>query len=130
MCVTLVGCATTRQPEVGQLFQRDAATIEFVRQEDNGSVNIVPCTLILSNNQKVTLSGGDRASLSVAPGNFYVTALSIDPYTPDLSERAWRSPRTKFRVAAKETLRVFVDPASSGSTYTGGWTIHAADAKL
>jgi hypothetical protein len=110
-----------------QPAQRGVATIEFERQEDNGSVNIVPCTLVLSDHQKITLSGGERAAVSISPGSCYVTAFSIDPYSPHSDERAWRSPRMIFEVASGERLRVVVEPASSGSTYTGRWTIHAAN---
>ena len=108
-----------------QPAQRGVATIEFERQEDNGSVNIVPCTLVLSDHQKITLRGGERAVVSVRPGTLYVTAFSIDPYSPHSSGRAWRSPRMKFQAVSGESLRVIVEPASSGSKYTDGWTIHA-----
>ena len=113
-----------------QPVQRGIATIEFERQEDNGSVNIVPCTLVLSDDQKIVLSGGERAVISIAAGSFYVAAFSIDPYSPHSDERAWRSRRRRFRVAERETLRITVEPASSGSTYTGGWIIHAANHAL
>src|SRR5215212_10088998 len=94
---------------------RDAvATIEFGRQEDNGSMNIVPSTLVLSDHQTITLLGGERAVVSVAPGSFYVRAFSVDPYSPESDARAWRSPRTRFHVGSEETLRVFIQPASVG----------------
>jgi len=109
---------------------RGVATIEFDRQEDNGSVNVVPCTLVLSDGQTVTLRGGERAVVSVRSGTFHVTAFSVDPYTPHSDERAWRSPRVRFHTASGERLRVFVEPASSGSTYTGGWVIHAANKSI
>jgi len=115
------GCSHLRPVHDG------VATIEFERQEDNGLVNIVPCTLVLSDHQTITLGGGERASLSVSAGSFHITAFSIDPYSPHFDERAWRSPRTTFQLASGETLRVFVEPASSGSTYNGGWTIRAAN---
>ena len=108
-----------------QPAQRGVATVEFERQENNASVNIVPCTLVLSDHQTITLCGGERAVVSVSPGSFYVTAFSIDPYSAHSGARAWRSPRTRFHVASGERLRVFVEPASSGSTYTRGWSIHA-----
>jgi len=73
------------------------------------------------------LSGGERAVVLVSRGRFYVAAFSVDPYSPDSDAMAWRSPRTRFQVASAETLRVLVKPAASGSTYTGGWTIRAAN---
>lgn len=109
---------------------RPVATVEFEREEENGSVNIVPCTLVLSDHQKVTISGGDRAAVSVSPGFFEVTAFSIDPYTPGSSETAWHSRPTAFRVADGERLKVFIEPASSGSTYIGGWSIYAVNHRM
>jgi hypothetical protein len=116
------GCTHFQPAHVG------ATVIEFERQEDNGSVNIVPCTLVLSDHQTIILSGGERAAVSVLPGGFYVTAFSVDPYSPHSDAIAWRSPRTRFQVASGERLRVLVEPTASGSTYTGGWIVHAPKA--
>ena len=110
-----------------QGVHEDVAVIEFEREEDNGSVNIIPCTIVLSDHQRIKLSGGERAVASVSPGSFYVTAFSVDPYSRHSDATAWRSPRTRFQVASGERLRVSVEPAASGSTYTGGWSIQAAN---
>ena len=118
------GCSHVQRAQDGM------ALVEFERQEDNGSVNIVPCILVLSDHQRITLNGGERATVSVSPGGFFVTASSTDPYSPHSNSRAWRSPRTRFPVASGERLRVSVEPAGSGSTYTGGWTIQAANKAL
>jgi hypothetical protein len=115
------GCIHLRRAPEGM------AVIEVERQEDNGFVNIVPCTLILSDHQQRTLSGGEQTVVSVPSGVFYVEAFSIDPYSPGSDTKAWRSPRTRFHAAHGERLRISVEPAASGSTYTGGWTIRAAD---
>jgi hypothetical protein len=105
---------------------RGVATIEFERQEDNGSINIVPCILVLSYGQKVTLRGGEGALVSVRSGTLRITAFSIDPYTPHSDERAWHSPRVSSQATTRKILRVYVEPVSSGSTYIGGWFLHAA----
>jgi hypothetical protein len=110
--------------------QRGVATIEFDRQEDNDPVNNMACTLVLSDNQRIILVGGERAVASVLPGSFYVTAFSVAPNNPDSYEKAWRSPRVTFKVVSGERLHVIVAPAASGSTCTGGWTIHATDKTL
>jgi hypothetical protein len=115
------GCSSMRPAK------RGVATMEFERQENNGLVNLVPSTLVLSDHQKVTLSGGERAVVSVSAGSFYVMASSIDPYSPHSGERTWRSPRTRFQVVPGERLRVFVEPAASGSTYCGRWTLRSAN---
>ena len=121
MFLTCSGCSHL------QRTRGDMAVVEFERQEDNGSVNIVPCNLVLSDHQRVTLNAGERAVVLVSPGSFYVTAFSVDPYSPHSDATAWRSPRTRFEVVSGEPLRVSVEPVASGSTYTGGWLIQAAN---
>jgi hypothetical protein len=102
------------------------AVIDFERQEDNGFVNIVPCRVVLSDHQKISLSGGERATVSVSPGRIDVIAYSIDPYAPHSRATAWRSPRTTLQISAGERLRVRVAPSATDSTYDGGWVIRAA----
>jgi hypothetical protein len=121
MILTGIGCSHLQPTHV------KPAVIEFERQEDNGLVNIVPCTLVLSDHQRITLNGGERAAVWVSPGSVYVTASSEDPYSSHSDATAWRSPRTRFRVASDQKVRVLVEPAASGSTYTGGWIIRAAN---
>jgi hypothetical protein len=113
-----------------QLQPGGVASIEFERQENNGSVNIVPCTLVLSDHQTITLRGGERAIVSLRPGSFYVTAFSIDPYSRQSDQRAWCSSPVRFQASSGERLRVLVEPAFSGSIYNGGWIIHAANHPL
>ena len=108
----------------------DAAVIEFERQEDNGFVNVVPCTLVLSDGHKVTLSGGERAVVSVQPGNLWVTVFSQDPYSPHSSARAWRSSRTALQIERGQKLRVFVEPMAKDSAYIGGWKVRATNGAL
>lgn len=107
----------------------EPAVIEFERQEDNGLVNIVPCTLVLSDHQRITLNGGERADVSISPGIVYVTAFSEDPYSPHSDATAWRSRRKEFRVGSDDRIRVLVEPAASGSTYTGGWIFRAVNSR-
>lgn len=108
-----------------QHVQQNAATIEFERQEDNGSVNILPCTLVVSDHQRVTLIGGQHATVSVSPGKVWIEAFSPDPYSPHFSAKAWRSTRISFQVGRGERVRFSVEPEAAGSTYIGGWFIRA-----
>jgi hypothetical protein len=110
--------------------QRGVATIEFDRTDDNGPLNNVACTLVLSDNQRIILVNGEQAVATVAPGSFYVLAFSNDPNVPQSDERVWRLPRVTFKVASGERLHIIVEPASSGPTHAGGWTIHAANKTL
>jgi hypothetical protein len=100
------------------------ANIVVERPENNGSVNILPCTIIFSDGQRCTLSGGDHVIVSIWSGASWAAASSPDPYRPDSADSmSWRSPRFNFHVAPSETLRLSVEPKWKGSTYIGGWTI-------
>jgi hypothetical protein len=119
------GCshtASTRRSQTGR------ASVVIERPENNGSVNILPCTIILSDGQRCTLIGGEHAIISVQSGALCATASSADPYVPPNSGYpvAWHSPRFGFHLGAGERVRLSVEPRSSGSTYIGGWTISRA----
>lgn len=112
------GCACTHS------LERAPTSVEVERPENNGSVNILPCTIIFSDGQKRILNGGDRVVLPVRPGALWVTAFSPDPYRTDSTDStAWRSSRFTFRVNPGETLRLSVEPKSKDSAYVGGWII-------
>src|SRR6266581_4839675 len=104
--------------------QAAPSTIEVQRPENNGSVNIVPCALVFNDGQRVTLSGGEQAVVSIRSGRSWVTAFSVDPYgqkSGDLNR--WRSRRFRIHVGKDERLRLSVEPRSKDSAYTGGWII-------
>ena len=120
---------------VGLLLGTDCSrtrlgTVEFVRPENNGFVNIVPCTLVLSDHRTLTLVGGESATVSLPPESFSVRVFSIDPYTPDFDIGAWSSSLEKFHISGGEQIRLFVEPCSSGSTYSGGWGIYRTASDL
>jgi hypothetical protein len=104
-----------------------SATVAIERPENNGSINLLPCTLSFSSGQTITLSGGETASVSVPAGPIWVQASSTDLYHPeDADPKAWRSGRVKICLQPGGTARLSVEPSSKGSTYVGGWTIGRA----
>jgi hypothetical protein len=116
-----VACSHVR---AGHVSEAAAATIVVERPENNGSVNILPCTIAFSSGQKITLSGGETATTSVSAGFLWVEASSVDPYHPETTDLgAWRSRRVEIRLRPGEVLRLSVEPKSRGSTYVGGWSI-------
>lgn len=103
------------------------ATIVVQRPENNGSVNILRCTVIFSSGQSIGLSGGEAATLSVPAGSVWMEASSFDLYHPENADpRAWRSGRVRVCLGPGEVVRLSVEPKSKGSTYVGGWTIERA----
>ncbi len=124
----VVGTGGCLHPGSGGRSQSARAKIKIERPENNGSVNIVPCTISLSDGQTCILTGGDSTTVLVRCGTFWVAASSLDPYAPSDSGYpvAWRSPRVAFHIGPGETVRLSVEPRSKGSTYIGGWTIRRA----
>jgi hypothetical protein len=119
------GCIHTRSRQHDDVAP---ANIQIERPENNGSVNILPCTIIFSDGQRCELLGGDQAVVLVRPGALWVAAYSRDPYRPDsVDSTAWRSLRFRFHVGSGQIFQLSVEPKSKGSAYTGGWLIeHAA----
>ena len=118
-------------PDSGQHSHTAEASIEVERPENNGSVNILACTITFSDGQRCLLRGGDHAVVSLRSGDLWVVASSPDPYRLDSADSSvWRSPRFNFYVGPGETLRLSVEPKPEGSTYVGGWTIERAAKKI
>ena len=112
------GCV---HPDSGNGSRFARSKVEIERPENNGLVNIVLCTVTISDGQTRILSGGDQAVVSVRSGTFWVMASSGNPYP--YGSKEWRSPRVKLHANPGETLRLSVWPRSRGSTYVGGWNI-------
>jgi hypothetical protein len=110
----------------GRLADATPANIEVDRPENNGAVNILPCTLVFGDGQKCILSGGDHAVMTVRCGTLWVAASSPNPYPYSDCPAVWRSPRFRLHVGPGETIHLSVDPKSKGSYYSGGWTIKRA----
>lgn len=127
LIVALVGagCSHTKS---GSHAQPGQATVEIQRPENNGSVNILPCTISLSDGQSCKLIGAEQMVFSVQSGALWAAASSPDAYaSPDSGYPvAWHSRRFRFQLHAGETVRLSVEPRSRGSTYIGGWTIKRA----
>lgn len=122
--LTGAGC---RHPHSRRHNEVAPTTVFLERPENNGSVNIVPCTITFSDGQSFELLGGDHVVVTVRPGDLWVIATSPDPYGPDFVDpAAWRSPRFRFHVGRGKTYRLAVEPKSRGSAYTGGWIIEKA----
>ena len=119
------GC---QHPGSGQQSEVQPANVEIERPESSGSVNVLLCTIMFSDQQTCTLLGGEHAMVPVRPGTMWLAASSPDPYAaPDSGYPvAWRSRRFRFHVIACQTLHVTVQPRSKGNTYVGGWAIKRA----
>src|SRR5438105_2875769 len=71
------GCCHNRSAHYSVIA---AATVVVERPENNASVNILPCTVVFSSGQRITLSGGETGGVSVSAGSLWVQASSVDPY--------------------------------------------------
>jgi len=101
------------------------ARICIVRPENNGFINIVPSHIIFSNNQKLSLSGGEAACIIVEPGEYSFVVESADPYPSSHKgkPKKWVSKKVAVRVKGDESITYDISPKSEGSTYTEGWDV-------
>jgi hypothetical protein len=117
--VLLNGCAN--QPHV--LQNKSAAQILIERPENNGFINIFPCTVKISAGKKIALHGGENESLFVKTGTYFLMASSLNPYPDATKNSDWKSSPLKITVTNSQVIKIIIEPKSEGSTYTGGWVL-------
>lgn len=96
------------------------------RPENNGIVNIVPAEVVFSNQQRLSLVGGQAGCIFVAVGDYSFGVQSSDPYNPESpNPKAWISTETKvsLKIGAVAAFRVL--PKADGATYVGGWVVES-----
>src|SRR5258707_5959942 len=115
--ITGAGCLHTHSGDSTYVVP---ASIEIKRPENNGSINILPCTISFSDGQKCELSGGERKVVSVRSGALWAAASSPDPYRLAATDSpAWRFAVFRFNIRPGETLRLSVEPKPKKSTHVG-----------
>ncbi len=99
------------------------AQILIERPEDNGLINIFPCTVELNIGQKIVLNGGQANSFSVKSGTYFLKASSLNPYPHATRDSDWKSDSLKIVVVNSQVIKIIVAPKSEGSSYIGGWIL-------
>ncbi|SRR5713101_919827 len=112
--------AAPYKPRQGDL----SAQICVERPENNGIVNLVPAHVVFSNNQELTLVGGQVACIFVANGIYSFVVQSSDPYNPESTNlKAWTSKKIEVHLKRGEVATFEVSPKSEGAAYIGGWIV-------
>ena len=89
--------------------------------QHNGDINIYPCTVKMNSGETAVLASGDDALFIVAPGTYYLTAASSNPYPAATKDSDWISSPFEIIVTNSQVMRLVVGPKSKGSAYVGGW---------
>jgi len=103
--------------------KQPTAKIFIERPENNGSINIVPCTVKLNTGEEIILSGGQTNSFFVKAGTYFLIASSVNPYELSSKNSAWKSNRLKISIADSQMVKIILEPKSEESTYIGDWIL-------
>jgi len=122
LAILLAGCAT--RPHIDE---QPTAQILIERPENNGFINIFPCTVKFSSGKAIALRGGENATLFVKAGTYDLIASSPNPYPSATKISDWKPGSLKITITNSEVIRIIVEPKSEGSTYTGGWVLTASN---
>jgi hypothetical protein len=116
--ILLNGCAGQHVSQ-----NRSASHILIERPENNGFINIFPCTVKISSGKETVLHGGENESLFVRTGTCFLMASSSNPYPKATNNSDWKSNLLKITVANLQVIKIIVEPNSEGSSYSGGWVL-------
>ena len=83
--------------------------VVFLRQESNGSLNILPCSITCNMWERLTIYGGEAASLYLREGEYEFQAYSPEPYQKESDPTSCRSAALKVKIT--KGRRSFVDVA-------------------
>lgn len=110
---------------IGSLY----GEIVFVRQESNGSLNIHPCSITCNNWERLTLKGGEAASIFLKKGEYEFQAFSSEPYEKDSDPTSCRSASLVVKIETGKKLFVEVIPKSAEGEIRFHWIIKEKNSK-
>ena len=115
--ISATGC-TSQSPAL-----QNNCKIFIYRPENNGFINIVPCTVKCSSGRKAVLHGGENDIFVLEPGKYSLTVTSANPYPEAKKDTDWESSPVEITVTNAQVMRIVVEPKSEGSAYVGGWVL-------
>ena len=69
------------------------------------------------------MAGGENALFVTAPGTYYLTIASSNPYPAATKDSDWLSGPFEITLTNAQVLRIFVVPKGKGAAHVGGWEI-------
>ena len=94
------------------------------RPENMGLLNIISTKALFSNEQALTLSGGEAGCIIVSPGKYSFIVTSPEPYPEaDKGNRIWKSERIELNISRDQMFVFKLVPASNDKGYSGKWKL-------
>jgi hypothetical protein len=94
------------------------------RPENMGLLNIIPTKALFSNEQTLTLTGGEAACIIVSPGKYSFTVTSPEPYPQtDKGNGLWKSDKIELNITKDQMLVFKLVPSSNDKGYSGKWEL-------
>jgi len=94
-----------------------SAKVCFERFESNGAINVHETVIKLSNQQSLSLIGGQTGCMYVAPGAYSFKILACKAFEAPCQK--WSSENYKFTVKDGSPALFEIYPTSIGPSYTG-----------
>jgi hypothetical protein len=118
--MTLLG-AQAKDPVAGVVA--GYGEVVFVRQESEGSLNVLQSSITCDMWERLVLVGGQAGSIYLPPGNYEFQAYSREPYEPDSDITSCRS--AALRVRVRKGARIFVEiiPQSANKKLSFHWKL-------
>jgi hypothetical protein len=119
LCVILSCSSFT----AAQSWRGDRARLCFVREEDNGAINVLQSWIRIGG-YEVPLRGGQAVCLYISSGATELNVTSTIPYEPrSQNTEACRSKTLKLELTPNEDETLKIDPATNRDGYTCGWRV-------
>ena len=113
-----------------QSWRDNRARLCFVREEDNGAMNVLQ-SWIRVEDYDVPVIGGQAVCLYVRPGSNELIVTSTIPYDPhSRNTEACKSKVLKLDLKSDEGRTFIIEPATKGDSYTCRWRITPTSSSL
>jgi hypothetical protein len=96
------------------------ASVLFVREEENGSMNLLPSSILIDGKCALSIAGGTASRLRIAAGQHVFQIVSRDLYDP-ASHHLWTSRKWKIRLVSDTRYEARISPLFQRSAYNGRW---------
>jgi hypothetical protein len=121
LCMLLV-CSASVGAQLWR-YERAKGRLCFVREEDNGAINVLTSWVRIAD-YRIPLISGQAACIFVDPGTEDLLVTSTIPYEPgSIDDESCKSPVRKLKLAPNENRIFMIWPTTKGESYTCGWRI-------
>ncbi|HVT72539.1 MAG TPA: hypothetical protein VHD61_05335 [Lacunisphaera sp.] len=112
VALLLVAGITNAKDPISDVLPAAHGEVVFVRQESNGSLNILQSTIVCDDWPRVILVGGEAGSVYLPEGDHSFQIFSPEPYAPDSPPRACQSSILRLKVSKGKKVYLEVIPES------------------